>query len=713
MTPRTAGAFVFAANLAAFCVCACVAFARNINALFYHYDGSYMLVDARDQLSFGQPLFQYANNFLQSVGNIQFPQNARLLFFYWPLGWFSDLHVAKVASCLIVAVAVFVSTFALARLLSQPRMVGFIAGWILGFLASPFVPLWFFSPFLYITPTFLAVVVVPLAAFCLIELAGRRSNLVDDLACGLGLLALSFYALAAVSILIPVIAIGVIPYLALALCLVRDRHELLRKLAVLAATLVVAIGLRWPWYVLGLFLNSAPSFFPDDFTVVYHDEIYASVLFQGKLFGWGGPVLVALAALGAVFSLKSVSRELRVAAKTQLIMLAFFIVAALVLIAAPHWILPPPIYFEVAIWPLYAVFVAIAVLRIFDFAAARIARVKLQWGRVVLPQWLVPLILFALATGVVLRRPPTPSGYPFPPRITPVVATLKANIAIDASSPFKGRILTAMPVEPGGRDAWTQQFDAATAWARVSGNDEMSIGLWYFRIPTLFEYNQFISPDFHLLIKHALQRPPVTHQRNITVLDYPNSRILRLLGVRYVLMPHPDAALGELRAAEDRKGVPWGLVELPAPNLATYSPTSIEARRDLTSMLDFVVNDRVDLSKQAVSWHPIDGALVPIRSSALSMAGRDLRVVADSDGRSLLVVPVQFSHCLELRGAHPGEGAEPTTLSRIDGALTGIVFQRHLDAVLSFRVGPLHNPTCRWQDYRDLQALLPGAGGGR
>ncbi len=54
----------FVANILAFSVCASLAFMRNINALFYHYDGSYMFTEARDQLHFGQPLSGYANNFL-------------------------------------------------------------------------------------------------------------------------------------------------------------------------------------------------------------------------------------------------------------------------------------------------------------------------------------------------------------------------------------------------------------------------------------------------------------------------------------------------------------------------------------------------------------------------------------------------------------------------------------------------------------------------
>jgi hypothetical protein len=40
MRARASGALTVIANLAAFSACACLAFARNINALFYAYDGS-------------------------------------------------------------------------------------------------------------------------------------------------------------------------------------------------------------------------------------------------------------------------------------------------------------------------------------------------------------------------------------------------------------------------------------------------------------------------------------------------------------------------------------------------------------------------------------------------------------------------------------------------------------------------------------------------
>jgi hypothetical protein len=38
--------------------------------------------------------------------------------------------------------------------------------------------------------------------------------------------------------------------------------------------------------------------------------------------------------------------------------------------------------------------------------------------------------------------------------------------------------------------------------------------------------------------------------------------------------------------------------------------------------------------------------------------------------------------------------------------LSGIVFEHKLDAVLSFRIGPLSNPLCRWRDYQEIKAVL-------
>jgi len=469
--------------------------------------------------------------------------------------------------------------------------------------------------------------------------------------------------------------------------------------------LFVMTVLRWPWYVLGLFLDTAPNLFPEDFSASYNQLVSASIFFQKDQFGWAGPLVVIFSAVGAVLSLRTGDFKLRAAAWILLALITTFIGSAVAVTTIPHWIFPPPVYFEAAAWPLYGVFCAVTLVRAAGVIGERMTHAKPRIGYPIHPRTFLLGVVIGFATILVIRKHPTAIGYPFPPRLSPVVATLKTNIALDPGANFKGRVLTVMPIKIDGGDAWLQQLFASADWARISGNDEITLGLWYYRIPTLFEYNQFTSPEFHAVVKRALQRPPIAHQRNITVLTYPNAPVLKLLGVRYVLMPQPDVSLGELRAWENRDGEQWDLVELAEPNLATYSPTSIETRRDLASTLDFIVKSGVDLSKQAVASEEIGGPLVPVQSSTLSMAEEDLHVVAESDGRSVVIVPLEFSHCIELHETHPGDGNGPS-LVRIDGLLTGLVFDRHVDAVLSFRIGPLHNPLCRWRDYQELQSML-------
>lgn len=697
---RAIGALVVLANLSAFGLCAWLAFARNIHALFYHYDGSYMFVDARNQLAASRPIFTFTNDFLQSIGNIQFTQNARLLFFFWPIGWFSDPATGKIAAYLVVAAIVFLSTYGLARLLSQPRWLALAAGWIVGFVTTPFVPMPFFYPILEVAPGFVVIVAAPVIFFALTRAAGRSSALADVLI-GAGIIAFAAYLLAASLPSVPLLAPVAAIYIVMVLLLSRSRLELLRKLAVLAAALCVMLALRWPWYVLGLFDDTAPYLFPTDFSTVYNNATYVSVLFHGSQFGVAGPALVAFAATGALLSLRNAD-ALRVAAWTLLASLAIFMIMGFALSSSPHWILPPPIYLEVALWPLYGVFAAVTLRRLGDFLAQRFASAK-PIAAFPPAAWLVPATL--LAVVLVLGRAPTDSGYPFPPSDTPAVEFLKSKIALRPGARFSGRVATISPVKEEAGDLWNQQFVSGYERARAAGNDEMSLGLWYYRIPTLFEYNQFTSPEYHALIKRTLQRPAIPHQRNISIISHPDVRILKLLGVRFVLMPRPAAPIGEVRATEDRAGQVWDLIELSDPNLATYAPTEIETRRDLASTFDVVVDENVDLSRKAVAQEDIAGALTSLRSSSLSTAGEDLHIVAESAGRSLVVVPVEFSHCMGLHATRPGTGGEGPLL-RIDGVLTGIVFEHVLDAVLSFRAGPLRNPLCRWRDYQDIKAML-------
>ena len=148
------------------------------------------------------------------------------------------------------------------------------------------------------------------------------------------------------------------------------------------------------------------------------------------------------------------------------------------------------------------------------------------------------------------------------------------------------------------------------------------------------------------------------------------------------------------------------MIELPAPNLATYSPTSFETLGDLTRVLDFISDDHIDVAKNAISDLPITGNLTPASKSSLTVSGKGLRLVAESEGRSVVVLPLEYSHCLEINDTNTGK-AYALSLLRLDGLLAGVVFEHHIDALLSFRAGLLQNQACRWDDYLDAKAMLP------
>ena len=59
----------------------------------------------------------------------------------------------------------------------------------------------------------------------------RPGSLIKDAIFSFGLLAWAFYFASAAALLVPMIAIGTVPYVVLALCLAQSRTELFRKTA--------------------------------------------------------------------------------------------------------------------------------------------------------------------------------------------------------------------------------------------------------------------------------------------------------------------------------------------------------------------------------------------------------------------------------------------------------------------------------------------------
>jgi hypothetical protein len=95
----------------------------------------------------------------------------------------------------------------------------------------------------------------------------------------------------------------------------------------------------------------------------------------------------------------------------------------------------------------------------------------------------------------------------------------------------------------------------------------------------------------------------------------------------------------------------------------------------------------------------IDGPLTPATNARLTYETYGFRVQATSTGKSLLVIPAQFSRCWSAAGTGSPQ------LFRANTMQLGVAFTGNLDARLVFRYGPLFAASCRLRDAADMQRL--------
>jgi hypothetical protein len=141
----------------------------------------------------------------------------------------------------------------------------------------------------------------------------------------------------------------------------------------------------------------------------------------------------------------------------------------------------------------------------------------------------------------------------------------------------------------------------------------------------------------------------------------------------------------------------WRVLELPRPNLGTYSPTLVTVSDSGAATAAMMAKPSFDFTKQAVLATAVGSPLVPARNMQMSLIRGGLHVSGHSGGTSLVVLPQQFSHCLRARDRR-------VRLVRANLMLTGVVFSGSLDTDIVFDYG-VFAPRCRFGDLSDIKRL--------
>ena len=292
-----------------------------------------------------------------------------------------------------------------------------------------------------------------------------------------------------------------------------------------------------------------------------------------------------------------------------------------------------------------------------------------------------------------------PFGSFSPIRSTPITDYLRQSVGLAPGRPFHGIVATFTGVQGKESVSWFDHHAIdGTLW-RNTGNDHRSVGLWHFDIPTLHQYNNYVTPTYYLLLNEFLARPSDKQIRSVMVMSRPHEPMLKLWGVRFLIADY-DLPFGVERlrmAVPDLE--PLRLFELTDSNRGNYSPTEVVRVENFRQALDILRGPGFDGRRTVVTDVDLGNGLVGAGDAVLTVEKDALRIRAFSAGRSVLVLPAQYSHCWTIHGS-----GDPM-LFRADILQLGVRFSGALDARLQLVLGPFGASGCRVDDSSDMERL--------
>ncbi|MEQ8788002.1 MAG: hypothetical protein RIC55_16970 [Pirellulaceae bacterium] len=704
----------------------------NRDLLFMGFDGSYFKNQIRQQTTWMPRRLGFGGTPFQGVGNVFFLNNFR----FQPAAGLSGLlnggRVSPTTIYTIVSCEMFLAVLLLARSFRAGMFPSLLAAWLATLAIMPFV----YPPPIYYAITWLAPTAIEFIALnCLVlALFGwiGKGSVANSLWLGAAVISILLLMLCTIPVAYVLIAPTLLVVGAAHLLSTQTARERWTKIGLLAAMGISAAPTALP-FLGGVFLYTVPGMLGGE---LFNDRIRlgsVSILFHSSE-GWLGVWLVPFSTACSLRLLFSCRRSHRALAAATLLLTALVVGGGMLLtFVFTQYDGPTMLYFEFAVWPLY-----------FITAALGAAPLLALFGRFLLPLTrcfteLLPRTAasafgrrlgfretgfrapYALRGAAVLSLLPLaaiacslPDGaqlpeymiWHFPPRRNAIVDRLEQQIALRPGRPFRGSVatFTGYHQSPPGVN-WLDQHSFDSRLQAKIGNELRAVGLWHYDIPTLFEYNQLMSPTFFVMATRKLARPGDRQIRNVIVLSKVDADYLTSIGVRYAIADN-DEPLGQgaklCETIESADGPPIRLFEFDRPNVGDYSPTEVLVAGDVSEALS-LLDDQFDYRRSVVLHAPLSTPLVPADDSAVTIERHGMRVRASSRGTSLLLLPLQFSHCLDVRPLR-GDLAD-VQLVRANVMQAALVFSGEIDLRIGFQYGPFANPYGRLADYREAKQL--------
>jgi hypothetical protein len=697
--------FGFAALAISLLILSPIAFHSKSPLVFYRFDGTFLLIEAAMKKVWSVSDWYFTTNPLQGIGGLELPQH----YFIDPALWLAahlPASIGPTAAMTFYAVLLAATICWLATRLGMAPLPTIFAAWLGPLLALPYVYPSLGFDFLWGDPTYIMLIALNTAAILLFLDLGR-GPWVADVGRFFAIAAVCAYAFLQFPNFAPVSLIGLAFFGVVALLMAASARERWIKLTGAIALGGLAVATFGP-LIFGLYGFAKPTFFWYEF-FARPGSLRDLTFFIADYSRWPGWVVYGLSLAGALHAALRGNETMRPMARG---LLTFILVnLALILLFNESWKGPRIAYVDIYAYPFYCVFAVHAV-------AAAVESLDLgNWvspansRAAILTVCALPWLVLIDSRPPPLERPLVRNLNPFiwPPAETPVTKFLADEIAVRPGSAFRGRVASVAgsdydPQWVSGPFISQHYYDVLNLF--FTGNDHRMYGLWYYGIPTLFETNQFSSPFFHLVNARLLNVPGARDFRSHETQSIVNDRIMALLGVRYLLSDKVLADRTPLLHYRLVEGRDLYIYSVLGANLAGYAIMQTQTAASGREAIALLANPSFDPRTTAVLTAPEElPPLVPVSASSLTIERGGYRIEADSSAVSLLVLPIEYSHCLQANLTT--SGAMPPRLLRVNLAMAGILFSGAVKGRLTLRYGPLSSG-CRMEDWREAEALRIG-----
>jgi hypothetical protein len=215
-----------------------------------------------------------------------------------------------------------------------------------------------------------------------------------------------------------------------------------------------------------------------------------------------------------------------------------------------------------------------------------------------------------------------------------------------------------------------------------------------------------MTPQYYLILKSFLSRDKDRQFRSIFPATKTNEKMLKLWGVRFIITDYVEDIGVECLSTPVPKSSPIRLYDLGAANTGEYSPRHVHAVNSFAEGISYMRRLEFNPLEVVVTTKKVEGDFVPANNASIMIYKDFLRIKAESAGHSLLVLPIQYSNCLELSDSS-------TELFRANLLQLGIKFHKKVDASLRLSINPLGPNRCRGNDIKDMEMLdVTGRKGG-